>query len=62
MSVPNPSKLRLSNAISPDRMSQMPNNVIPRFRVTLTEFIVGSCEEGTPPLEKPLVGYGEALR
>ena len=56
MRVPKPSKLRLSHAISPDRMSQMPNNIIPRFLVTLTPFIVGSCEEKTSAHERPIVG------
>jgi hypothetical protein len=37
MRVPSPEKLRLRRDISPVRMSQMPNNRIPRFLVIFIE-------------------------
>jgi len=37
MRVPSPEKLRLSRGISPETMSQILNNSIPRFLVTFIE-------------------------
>jgi hypothetical protein len=39
MSVPSPEKLRLSNCISPSKMSQIPNKSMLRFLGSLGSFI-----------------------
>jgi hypothetical protein len=44
MSVPSPEKLRLKSGISPVKMSQIPNNSMPRFLVNFIGRLLSTIE------------------